>query len=97
MVEVTCLLSALSGPSVSSPVERPGEAFVFFLRRLDLHWISVSRPVGTDGGFTTGGEYLQTLILTAGFQKSDCSLHLVFVCVLNFIVFNQKFSFAIAN
>lgn len=91
------MLSALSGPSVSSPVDRPGEAFVFFLRRLDLHWISVSRPVGTDGGFTSGGEYLQKLTFTAGFQKQNCSLHLVFVCVLNILSFNQKFSFAITE
>lgn len=44
MVEETCLLSAWSAASVSSPVDSPGEALVFFRSLFDLHWISVSRP-----------------------------------------------------
>lgn len=52
VVEVTCLLSVLSAPSVSSPVDCPGDALVFFRSLLDLHWISVSRPASSDEGFT---------------------------------------------
>lgn len=48
VVEETCLLSALSPASVSSPVDCPGEALVFFRSLFDLHWISVSRPAGTE-------------------------------------------------
>lgn len=37
VVEVTCLLSPLSAPSVSSPVDLPGEVLVFLRNLLDLH------------------------------------------------------------
>lgn len=65
VVEVTCLLSVLSAPSVSSPGECPGEALVFFRSLLDLHWISVSRPASGDEGFTMCVKYLAALYSTA--------------------------------
>lgn len=49
VVEETCLWSVLSPPSFSSPVDCPGEALVFFRSLFDLHWISVSRPAGSNG------------------------------------------------
>lgn len=65
VVEVTCLLSAVSVPSVSSPVDCPGEVLVFFRSLLDLHWISVSRPASGDEGFTMCVKYLTALYSTA--------------------------------
>lgn len=47
VVDDTCLLSVLSTPSVSSPVDCPGEALVFLRSLFDLHWISVSRPANS--------------------------------------------------
>lgn len=64
VVEVTCLLSVLSAPSVSSPVDCPGEVLVFFRSLLDLHWISVSRPASGDEGFTMCVKYLTALYST---------------------------------
>lgn len=58
---MTCLLFMLSAPSVSSPVNCPGEALVFLRSLLDLHWISVSRPAGSDEGFTLCVECLTAL------------------------------------
>ena len=63
VVEVTCLLSVWSAPSVSSPVDCPGEALVFLRSLLDLHWISVSRPADSDEGFTV--KYLTALYSAA--------------------------------
>lgn len=39
-------------PSVSSPGDCPGEVLVFFRSLLDLHWISVKRPVSSGGTIT---------------------------------------------
>lgn len=58
VVEDTCLLSALSIPSVSSPVDCPGEALVFFRSLLDLHWISVRRPASSGGNLIICVKYL---------------------------------------
>lgn len=76
VVEVTCLLSALSAPSVSSPVDCPGEALVFFRSLLDLHWISVSRPASGDEGFTMCVKYLTALYSTA-FVNVVCCMKLL--------------------
>lgn len=62
VVEVTCLLSVLSMPSASSPGDSPGEALVFFRSRLDLHWISVSRPASSDGIIVMSTKYLSSHI-----------------------------------
>lgn len=75
VVEVTCLLSVLSAPSVSSPVDWPGEALVFFRSLLDLHWISVSRPVSSDEGFTMCVNYLTALYSTGIPHTNRCSFH----------------------
>ena len=61
VVEVTCLLSMLSAPSVSSPVDCPGEALVFFRSLLDLHWISVSRPASSEEDLNVCFKYLTAL------------------------------------
>lgn len=60
VVEVTCLLSVLSVPSASSPGDSPGEALVFFRSRLDLHWISVSRPASSGGIIVMRTRYLSS-------------------------------------
>lgn len=62
VVEVTCLLSVLSMPSASSPGDSPGEALVFFRSRLDLHWISVSRPASSDGIIVMSTKHLSSHI-----------------------------------
>lgn len=77
VVEETCLLSVLSAPSVSSPVDCPGEALVFFLSRLDLHWISVSRPASGDGGFIMCIKYLTAY--SAAFGKATLKFYLILV------------------
>lgn len=77
VVEETCLLSVLSAPSVSSPVDCPGEAFVFFRSLLDLHWISVSRPASDDGGFIMCIKY--PTAYSAAFGKAILKMFLISV------------------
>lgn len=77
VVEVTCLVSVLSAPSVSSPVDCPGEALVFFRSLLDLHWISVSRPASSDEGITVCVKHLTALPSSAMPCTYECSFSFI--------------------